>query len=321
VAPNFEYLQSVLNPAGSPIVPIAPEDCYLLYVDPADGLIKPTIKPWPEGLDEDNVSYRFGLSYTLAGGAMAYANYSRGWKAGLISNVSGSTLAAITPAPQERLDAWEAGVKVPLANRAVQWNLAAFYYDYRHKQIRGRISDPIFGLLESLVSIPKSEVYGFETEIVARPIAGLSLSGGLTYLHSQITAPFNSFNQSGAAFDFEGAHIPYTPEWQGVADAQYEWDMGGVRPFLGGSLTYHSADNATFTVPAAPAPDFAIDPYTLIDLRAGVSAPDDSWRIMLFGRNVTNAYYVTTGFNGSDTRYRLSGRPATWGIQLRVKTN
>lgn len=321
VGPNFEFLQSVLNPPGSPIVPIEPGDCYTLFSDSNDGLIKPTIIPYQGRLKEENVSYRFGATYAFSGAVMGYMNYSRGFKAGLISNVSGATLDAFNPVPHERLDAWEAGFKTSLLGQALQWNVAAFYYDYRRKQIRGRIADPIFGLLETLVSIPESEIYGFETELATRPVEGLRMSAGLTYLHSQITGSFNSFNQSGAAFDFQGSRLPYTPRWQGVADLEYAWNAGGLRPFIGGSLTYHSEDNATFTLPTAPAPDFHINSYALIDLRVGIVEPNGTWDLSLFGRNVTNEYYTTTGFNGSDTRYRLSGRPAIWGIQFRLRTN
>ena len=316
--PLFNFLASVLNPPGTVVPQLLQGQCQSL--DNINGVIQPGITPYLDKLDEDNLSYRAGLTYKFDGGPLLYANYSRGWKAGVISNLSASSTVQFAPAVQERLDAIEVGFKAPLLVGRLQLNGAAFHYDYRNKQIRGRIADPIFGLLEALVNIPRSRVQGFEVELVAQPVTGLNLSGGVTYLNSKINRDFTSFSQEGAATNFRGSRIPYTPQWQAVADAEYGWEISGLRPFIGGSLTYHSSDNATFTTPTAPAPDFALRPYTLIDLRAGFGAEDDSWRVTLFGRNVTNKYYTTTGFNGTDTRYRFAGRPATYGVTVSVKT-
>jgi hypothetical protein len=39
----------------------------------------------------------------------------------------------------------------------------------------------------------------------------------------------------------------------------------------------------------------------------------------VFGRNVTNTFYVQTIFAGTDTQYRYIGRPVTFGVSLNVK--
>src|SRR3546814_10542885 len=93
--------------------------------------------------------------------------------------------------------AYEAGLKATLADRAVQFNAAGFYYDYRDKQIRGKLIETpdIFWTLDTLANVPKSRIYGFETDVTLRPVPGLTIGGGVTYLNSRVQqgppAPYN----------------------------------------------------------------------------------------------------------------------------------
>ncbi len=59
-----------------------------------------------------------------------------------------------------------------------------------------------------------------------------------------------------------------------------------------------------------------IDGYVLVDLRAGISAADDSWRLTLWGKNVFNEYYWTNVVAAFDTIGRYAGMPATYGATV-----
>jgi outer membrane receptor protein involved in Fe transport len=61
---------------------------------------------------------------------------------------------------------------------------------------------------------------------------------------------------------------------------------------------------------------YRLDPFLLVDVRAGVASPDDSWRLAVFGRNITNDFYVLNASTDSDAIVRYGGRPATWGVTL-----
>ena len=79
---------------------------------------------------------------------------------------------------------------------------AAFYYDYRDKQLKGRAPDPIFVSLDALVQIPKSYVEGLELQIDARPIQGLTLSIGGTLIKTNYYIAVTSFG--GTPWYFSG---------------------------------------------------------------------------------------------------------------------
>ncbi len=119
-----------------------------------------TLTPVTNRQNEDNVSFRFGLNYKLSSGGLLYATVSRGFKAGVFSNIGASSISQYSPAAQEKIMAYEAGFKLPLADNRFQMNGAFFYYDYTNKQTRAKVADPVWGLLEKLVNVPKSRNLG-----------------------------------------------------------------------------------------------------------------------------------------------------------------
>jgi outer membrane receptor protein involved in Fe transport len=54
-------------------------------------------------LDQDSQSWRVGLNWTVRTGLLLYANVSKGYKAGAVPVLAASTVAQLTPVPQESL--------------------------------------------------------------------------------------------------------------------------------------------------------------------------------------------------------------------------
>ncbi|MEH6487978.1 TonB-dependent receptor [Hyphomonas oceanitis] len=306
----FEVLQSVVKGSA---VPSAPGDCLSLdeNFDPSNAALD---------LEEDNVSWRVGADYKLANDVLLYGVASRGYKAGMFPNVAASRVSQYAPAVQEKLDAFEVGFKAPLARNLVQLNGSAFYYDYTDKQFRGTVLDPVFGKLEREINIPKSEIMGAELEILAEPVDGLRLSGGATYLDTKVTDSFQTFTSDGDPLDAKGSRLPFAPEWQIVADGEYAFAAGDAREaFIGAGLTYHSGDNSSLRTSNVGAPEFDIDAYTLVDLRAGIGSEDGRWRAMVFVKNLGDETTWNTVFRTIDTFFRYQGAPRTAGVSLRLE--
>ena len=284
------------------------------------------INPFVDSLSESNVSFRVGLDYKLGGGGLLYATVSQGYKAGLFSAIGAASTGQYTPAVQEKVLAYEAGFKVPVIDRVFDLNGAAFYYDYRNKQVRGRVLDTVFGLLEKLLNVPKSYIWGVEADARIRPVDGLTLTGSGTYLKSKVTSSFSTtsdgkavYNTGGYTGDFKGSALPYTPKFSANADINYEWSMGNVTPFVGGGITYQGKQNGTFFNNVLKASDFEIKGYSTVDLRVGVGAKDGSWEVTAFGRNVFNKVYTTTVTTFLDAQFRFTGRPAIYGLSAKFR--
>ena len=312
---------------NSPAITIRPGECFPTTGDLLLGTARSTLVPVESSFDQDNVSFRVGANYKFDGGTLLYATLSQGYKAGIFSAIGASRVTQYTPATQEKVIAYEAGFKAPLGDRRVQLNGAAFYYDYSDKQVRGRIQDAIFGLLEKLLNVPKSYILGLEGEITAEPVDGLNLSIGATYIRSKVTGDYSVtpdglavYNASGFTGNFKGSKLPYTPEFSANFDAQYEASLStNMKGFLGGTVLYQGKQNATFETPVLRADEFVIPSYTTLDLRAGVAAEDDSWRVSVFGRNVTNETYTTGISTYLDTLVRYRGKPTIYGVSVAYK--
>lgn len=297
--------------------------------------------PIVQKLKEDNVSWRVGVDYKITDRTLVYANVSRGYKAGSFPSLAAATFKALKPVTQESVTAYEAGIKTQFFDRVIGLNAAAFYYDYRDKQIRGKIIDNpnIFGALDTLANIPKSTIYGFEADLTIRPTHGLTLNGALTYLKSEIkvgpNAPYN-FNVFGQTNSFVGDELPFTPKWSGVINADYRREFGnGGSAFVGLTTNMRAASDAVPGGGRIQFPTKAAEPnsalragvvnpfqnngYATVDARLGYEAPDGAWRVMVWGKNVFDKYYWTNVIASADSAARFAGKPATYGVTLAFK--
>ncbi len=267
--------------------------------------------PTVSTLKEDNLSWRVGFDFTPNDDTLVYVNVSRGYKIGAFPLIPAVLAFQYDPATQEKLTAYEAGFKVS-PSRGVQINGAVFHYDYVDKQVLGSDNVPPFGTLNRLVNIPKSKVTGTEVQLILRPIKGLTVNGALTYVHSRI-GNFTNIDPFGVTRNFEGEAFPNTPKWQGNLAVDYEFPLSGsLNGFFGTNITTRSKTNGGLGENAI----LAIDSYTLVDLRAGLASADNSWKLSVWGRNITDKYYWTNAYRIADIAARFAAKPATYGVNL-----
>lgn len=265
-----------------------------------------------KSLDQDNVAWRVGLNYQANPDTLLYANVSKGYKSGSFPLLGLAFEPQATPVRQESVVAYETGLKAKVAGN-LRFNAAAFYYDYTDKQIRSYGVFPIFNLLETLINVPKSRIYGFEADAVWQPVSGLTIRPNITLVDSKITRDFTAYSGSADALNVKGESFPYTPRWSGSTDAEYRWAVGStLDAFAGANVSYRTGTNGSLGTP----PEYDIPGYTLVDLRAGVEGDNGRWRASIWGRNVTDKYYWISASHVSDNVVRYAGRPATYGLTL-----
>lgn len=311
--------------------------------------------PFTAMLKQHNVSWRFGFDYKAADNLLLYANVSRGFKAGSFPALAAASYISALPVTQEKVTAYEAGLKLQALNGMVQFNTAGFYMDYRDKQVKGKLFDFVFGTLDTLVNVPRSRIYGMEADLTVRPTSELTVSGAVTYLKSKVLRfvgydafggvdnnidprPGN-FDPSGLTPNTEnlaGARLPYTPEWAGTVNVDYRHQLAsGATPFAGFTVSARSNQTAAIggedtTLPVGGDVRYRIAPgvgkypyminaYATVDARLGFEGPEGAWRVMLWGKNIFNKYYWTAVIPSSDSSARLAGKPATYGVTLGFK--
>lgn len=245
--------------------------------------------PPPASSGAKKVTYKLGLDYKFSPDAMIYASYSRGFKEGnfpiLFYNVR--------PSRPEVLDAYEIGFKTDLLDRHLRINGAAFYYDLKDPQVQLIQNGALF-----VENAGGARVKGFELDVTAAPVSGLSLRGSLTYLDSKYTefknaptAPPNFTSPYGSVrpvqtTDATGNRTPYAAKW--TINAGFDYRFGSPIGEVTLSADYYHNSGYVFE------PDnFLKQPaYDLFNGKIGV-ALQDNVSVSVFGKNLTNEKYIT----------------------------
>ena len=263
-------------------------------------------------LQEHNISWRGGLNYKPDANSLYYVLVSRGFKGGNFPIINATSRSQFAPVKQEELTDYEAGLKLSFLERALEFNLSGYYYDYKDKQLLTNTTDPIFGLLPVLANVPKSNVKGFDFDVTARPVTGLTLRAAVALAKSDIEN-FQGYNAFNMPANLSGKPFNFSPKWTGTADAGYQFPLNDhLNGLVGADMTYNSQTWSDL----AQTSSLRIAPYTIFGARAGIASPEGKWSATLWGRNITDRYYWYNAQVGYDSIWRLTGMPATFGITL-----
>ena len=199
----------------------------------------------PGKYSDDKFTYTARLAYDVSDEINVYVSYATGYKAASI-NLSRNSLplpgdaaainaAGIAVANQqfgtrlaepESATVYEAGIKGNWGRYSA--NVAVFKQDIKNFQ-----SNIFRGTGFLLTNAEKQSVSGVEFEGMAKPVDGLTLTLGVTYLDPK----YDLFTNS-AFGDATGIRPSDIPTWAGTFGAEYDYEMGnGDHLILGGS--YH----------------------------------------------------------------------------------
>ena len=244
-----------------------------------------------------------------------YASYSQGFKGGGFDprGVGVNAPAAIPGSPTdaevasflsflpEQVDSYEVGYKGSLMDGAVNVALAAFYADYTDVQIPGSVACTVGGLptfCGVVSNAGKATFKGLEFEGRARlgedmAAVGdrLTLSTALGYIDAQYKEYVT--NIGGVPTDVaDFREVQNTPKWTASGTLAYSAPVGDGDISFGTTLSYRSK-TYQFEIPN---PYIDQKGFALWDASLVYTAPDDRWSIGLFGKNLTNKKYKTSGY-------------------------
>lgn len=263
-------------------------------------------------LEEDNVSWRLALDWQANPTTLFYASVSQGYKAGVTPVNAASTSTQQAPALQESLLAYELGAKLGLFDRAVQFNIAGFYYDYEDKQISTYFADPIYTALARLQNVPESRAYGVDLDLTWRATEDLTLIGSATYLNTEVIN-YSGTGPNGLPHLYDGVPFPYAAEWQLSGTVVYDRD---ISPTMGFQAAINGRWQSDTAADLGDQSTFEIDSYGLMNASFGVHALNDRWALQVWGRNITDTYYWTSVASNANVVVRFPGQTPTYGVSL-----
>ncbi len=261
----------------------------------------------------DGITLRAELDYKPSDDTLIYASFNRGSKSGGFTFSTGTPFSPNEasflngiPYRPERLDAYELGLKMKVS-RALSFNLAAFYYDYKNYQAFAQV-----GPIQSVINLP-AKTQGIEAEFTARPIDGLTLQVGASFLKSKVSNILLPNLVSIVEHD-----LPQSPGASGNALVRYEFALAGGTASLQADALY--TDKFCFTVLCAPVEQERA--YHVENLRIGFESADNGWSIAGFVNNVFGREYRAYAFDSSLFAGVVAGvyaKPRTWGINAKMR--
>ncbi len=265
-----------------------------------------------EGLDFNLVTGRAAVTCDVLPALTGFASISRGAKSGGFQAVDTDVANGFATSTFDSAFTWsyEAGLRGTLLDGRASFAASAFFNDTKDEHVQ--VFQPL--TFQSVIENLDTETYGLELEAAVRPIAGLTLSGGLALLQTEITA---SEDPSVSP----GNEVPFAPSTSFNLAAEYEHPLAvlGIDGGLFGRAEYQYVGSRT----ADPQNSLDLDSFDVVNLRAGW----DSERFSVYGfvTNLLDENYAETRFRfgstpgGDPVSVGTPGLPRQFGIGAKIR--
>ncbi len=287
--------------------------------------------------DTDNVTYTAKADYSFTDDILVYASYATGTKSPGASPDCFSPAACFAPVGEESLDSSELGLRTKFGGGIGTFNATYFYNDYQDLQISGTLPNGAF----TRINAGEARIQGVEIEANLNPFDGLNIYGNASWLDAKYEEL--NFDQagliSGSTLTRPGAactaatpgspnyqqqiincalglDLKNAPEWKALLGFNYDILLGAGEMYLGADVAYEADSFALVANPAGA----LVEPGVRINARIGYRAPDDRFRVALWGKNLTDREYfrASTNTNGQGNQ-AYAAPPLTFGVDVGFK--
>lgn len=277
--------------------------------------------------DESNPSYKVNLDYTLSDDVLMYLSVGETFKSGgFFGGFFFSPDAVVAYEPETNF-AVELGVKSTLADGRMRLNAAVFRYDYADFQGNLNAQSSTAGggaVFSGLTNLGDVETTGLEADLQWLPVDGLTLSLGLGWLDTEITAVADPgftdpdvvigvTNILAQVVPIIGNELNDAPRFSGNAIARYQF---GLTSSLDAALQVDANWSDDYYLSVSNEPYSEEEGVTIVNARAQIMGGDEaSWSVAIWGRNLTDEVFRTSTLDdGVFSNYSNWSRPRTYGI-------
>ena len=264
---------------------------------------------------------KFAIDYRFTQDFMGYASISRGYTSGGFNTRSTSVLGL--PYDLEYSWNYEAGVKSSWLDNRLILNLAAFYIDWKDKQVATSIAPQTI----IIKNAAESTSMGFEVEAMARPATGLELTAGFGYTNVEFddfkdaifdqdpTSP--TYGQKTGETDYSDKKNIFAPEYTYNLAVQYRYPLSNSKTLFsrlelqGTGDFYYDFDN-----------EIKESNYEIVNARLGYEGEykGRGFELYLWAKNIFDEEYATSVFgSGAMGWFGRAGDPQTFGGTLTVR--
>jgi iron complex outermembrane recepter protein len=288
-------------------------------------------------LDSSATTYQLGLDYRINENMMAFATFAQGFKAGEFGARASSSFT-VGPTDDETADSYEMGIKSDWLDGRLRANVTLFHTTFEDLLFEVFIpSDNVTGQETAAQNIGESTHRGFEIELTAVPMDGLTLMGSFGFLDAEYdkfcadlngpqayaTTPVSPCGGEVVELpngdflvdeDFTGNKLSRAPRRQVYLGADYEWQTGIGWFFARASTNYESE---YFSDGVANHPKARTGDFWMWDASFGWRSTDENWRIQSWCKNCGDRTY-TAGLvpTAQFFNQHFYGWPRTMGVTL-----
>lgn len=349
-----------LGPPFTDFIPCPQAGPGTIDTDPTDANPALTYTPgFAKGnVDDDFFAPKVTLTWTPTDGQLYYFSWAESYKPAGITPLTGGA-GAFDPSnnafDQEKLQVWELGTKTTWLDGTLLLNGAAFFQDFKNKQVSTQVQGANGTLIPRTVNAGEAEVWGAEVEITWLATENLSMNLAYTWLDTEYTEYTNITTATGTigyvprcidvvptgapaiatgvyagqlpsacVLDYSGNELEGAPENSLVASARYQRGLvGGTDWFVEGNAQFQddrfSDDRNTMVFPS----------YWMFDFRAGVT--NDTWDVIGYVDNAFDDDTIKTGFaDGDIPTFQVTQRflnhgtvilpdPRTYGVRVNYR--
>ncbi|MFC4347096.1 TonB-dependent receptor [Kordiimonas lipolytica] len=255
---------------------------------------------------------------------LMYAGYSKGFKSGIF--LTGQRSPVLDP---EIVDAYEVGLKGLFLDRRLQFNAAAFYYDFTNLQQGRSVPAGTSGFTLVYENAASAEIKGLEAEFNFMATENVRVFGSTTFLDATFddyvtTDPFDTVYQQLGLIDagidlsqqLGGNRMVQSPKWAGTIGLAVNTHLPGSDWFAEATASMTHKGRVYFSQFNHEA--LSQEGVTTMDASLRFTSPDDRWSVNVWGKNLTNEtiYQGTFILNSSRTNAGFLAAPRTFGVTV-----
>ncbi len=280
------------------------------------------VTPQSAEVGDDVLTWDLSASLPVNEDVNLFARVAKGYRAPSIQGrlVFGRTLSI---ADSETTMSYEAGLKSSFADGKARFNLTGFYFHTKDMQLTAVGGASNF---TTLINAEKVDGYGFEAELEARPVSGLTLTAGISYNHNEIKDATLFVAGCGAActvtdpvrvgspgiYSINGNQLPQSPRWIANWTAGYAAPVGNGEVYVFTDWAYRSKIQFFLYESVEFSDDKMLEGGLRIGYRTG------KFDIAAFARNITNDVSAVSGIDFNNLTAMVN-EPRTFGVEVGVK--
>jgi iron complex outermembrane receptor protein len=270
---------------------------------------------------DDNTSYMASVQYLIhdtdwVDNGTVYFTYSQGFLSGGLSEAPSGDLETFEP---EEVDNWELGIKLDLLDRRLRFNAAAFYSDYKNRQLTTLVINPVTNSpAGATINAAKSTIAGLELETTWLAAENLELTFNATwndgdidefddvqleYVADAAVPPSAGCGRIDLSLiqvdqcdnDRSNENLPRLPESTYFVSAQYNWqtEWGTFIPRL--QASYKTDIDYCFDSLSCNTGLWLEDEQFDLSARVTWLSNDGKWVGAVYGTNLTDEDHIVGG--------------------------